>query len=41
MKTQKFRKKVAEKIGARWTDYQYLPSNAEIYQAKVLGKTIG
>ena len=41
METQKFREKVAEKIGVRWTDDQYLPSNAEIYQAKVLGKTIG
>ena len=40
MKTKNFRKKVAEKIGVRWTGNQYLPSNAEIDQAKVLGKTI-
>ena len=40
METQNFRKKVAETIRVRWTDDHYLPSNAEIDQAKVLGKTI-
>ena len=40
METQKFREKVAEKIGVMWTDDKYFPSNAEIHQAKDLGKTI-
>ena len=39
METQKFREKVAENIGVRWTNDQYLPSNAEISQAKILGRT--
>ena len=39
MKTQKFRKKVAGRIGVRWTNHQYFPSNAEIFEAKILGKT--
>ena len=70
MDTQKFRKSVAQRIGAKWTDslmvyddddddeyvdlssdddeeddddqyrYKYLPPNAEIYQAKILGRTV-
>ena len=38
--TQKFSKDVAERISVKWTDYQYYPSNAEIYQAKILGKSV-
>ena len=33
-----FRKNVAERIGVKWTNNQYLPSNAEISQAKILGR---
>ena len=38
MDTQKFRKNVAERISIKWTNYQYLPSHAEISQAKILGR---
>ena len=38
--TQKFSKDVAERISVQWTNGKYLPSNAEIYQAKVLGKSV-
>ena len=38
--TQKFRKNVATRISVKWTDNRYLPSNAEIYQAKILGRTV-
>ena len=40
MDTQKFRKNVAERITVKWSHIQYLPSNAEISQAKNLGRTV-
>ena len=73
MDSQKFRKSLAQRIGAKWTDslmvydddddddddeyvdlssdddeeddddqyqYKYLPTNAEIYQAKILGRIV-
>ena len=29
-----------EMISVKWTDKQYFPSNVEIYQAKILGRTV-
>ena len=37
--TQKFRKNVAERLVVKWNDDDDLPSNAEIYQANILGRT--
>ena len=33
------KKNVAERLVVKWNDDDDLPSNAEIYQAKILGRT--
>ena len=38
--TQKFRKSVGERLRIKLSDNPYLPSNAEISQAKNLGRTV-
>ena len=38
--THKFKKNVAERITVKWTDDQYFPSDAEIHQAKILGRIV-